>query len=70
MKVNLIMAQDIATLSENRKRFSLKKLLDNWFLLVACSLAFYTAKTAAEQLSLAFKKHQEESRESFLEHRQ
>ena len=50
----LIMFQQIAINSENKK-WSLRKILDNWFMVIIVSVGLMTAKVAAEQLVMVIR---------------
>lgn len=50
----LILFQRIIHNSEN-KRFSLRKILDNWVMVVAVSIGLLTVKVAAEQLVMVLR---------------
>ena len=50
----LILFQRIIHNSEN-KRFSLRKMLDNWFMVILVSVGLLTLKIAAEQLVMVLR---------------
>lgn len=50
----LVMFQRIVINSEN-KRWSLRKILDNWFTVIIISVGLMTAKVAAEQLVMVIR---------------
>lgn len=53
ISIQMAMSENVVTLSEiNKKRVSLKKILDNWFILVAFVLGIYTVRIAAEELAM------------------
>lgn len=47
-----IMFEGMVVLSENKRRFSLKKLLDNWILMIFICVGLYTLRVAAEELAM------------------
>jgi 5'-3' exonuclease len=47
-----IMFEGMVVLSENKRRFSLKKLLDNWILMIFICVGVYTLRIAAEELAM------------------
>ena len=50
----LIMFQRIVINSENKK-WSLRKILDNWFMVILVSVGLLTTKVAAEQLMMVIR---------------
>lgn len=47
-----IMFEKMMILSENKRRFSFKKLLDNWLLMIFICVGVYTLRIAAEELAM------------------
>lgn len=47
-----IMFEKMIVLSENKRRFSLKRILDNWLLVIFICVGVYTLRIAAEELAM------------------
>jgi hypothetical protein len=56
VKINLVLAERIVTLSEFEGRLDrLKRLVSNWKMVALVSIGMMTAKVAAEQLVMAIR---------------